>query len=454
MSHRILIIDDELGIRETLSGILEDEGYETVAVETAKQAEAVISRERFDLAILDIWLPDGDGLELLERLRASHFDRPIVMISGHANIDTAVKAIRLGAYDFLEKPLSLSRVVLTVQHALEQSHLARQVDALSTGLAEGELLIGESAAMKALKDELVVAARSDSRLLITGENGTGKELVARQVHRLSGRAHRPFVAVNCAAIPEELIESELFGHVRGAFTGATSNRRGRFEQADTGTLFLDEIADMSLMTQAKVLRVVEEQRFEPVGGQKAISVDVRLLAATNKDLEEEIRAGRFREDLYFRLAVIPLRVPALRDRREDIPRLIQHFLGMFTGQDGRPPKTTELPAMDRLTDYAWPGNVRELRNLIERLSIMVADKHITVGDLPLPIRGETTDRVRAVVDPEASLKEARDAFEKKFIESRLKSFGGNVSQTARALGIERSHLHRKMRSLDIEVERG
>ncbi len=453
MSQRILIIDDEIGIRETLAGILEDEGYEAVAVETAKQAEAIIRRESFDLAILDIWLPDGDGLELLERLRAGHFDRPIVMISGHANIDAAVKAIRLGAYDFLEKPLSLSRVVLTVQHALEQSQMARQLDALSTGLAQGELLIGESESMQQLKDQLVVAARSDSRILITGENGTGKELVARQVHRLSGRAHRPFVAVNCAAIPEELIESELFGHVRGAFTGATANRRGRFEQADGGTLFLDEIADMSLKTQAKVLRVVEEQRFEPVGGQKAISVDVRLLAATNKDLEEEIREQRFREDLYFRLAVIPLKVPALRERREDIPRLIDHFLGQFTGHDGKPPKTTEKPALDRLTDHSWPGNVRELRNLVERLSIMVQGDTIGVGDLPPPMRNENTGNLRAVVDPEASLRDAREAFEKKFIESRLKAFGGNVSQTAKALGVERSHLHRKLKAFGIEVER-
>ncbi|MEM1244827.1 MAG: sigma-54 dependent transcriptional regulator [Acidobacteriota bacterium] len=453
MTSRILIIDDEIGIRETLSSILQDEGYEAVAVETAKQAEAIIGREHFDLAILDIWLPDGDGLDLLERLRASHFDRPIVMISGHANIDSAVKAIRLGAYDFLEKPLSLSRVVLTVQHALEQSQLVRQLDALSTGLEQDELLIGESDGMTELKEQLAMAARSDSRLLITGENGTGKELVARQVHRLSGRAHRPFVAVNCAAIPEELIESELFGHVRGAFTGATSNRRGRFEQADSGTLFLDEVADMSLMTQAKVLRVVEEQSFEPVGGQKTVNVDVRLLAATNKDLEAEIAAGRFREDLFFRLAVIPLKAPALRERREDIPRLIEHFLALFASKEGRAPMSIERPALERLIDYPWPGNVRELRNLTERLSIMVSGDAISVRDLPPPIRGENTDRVRTAIDPSATLKDAREAFEKSFIESRLKANGGNVSQTAKALGIERSHLHRKMRSLGIEADR-
>ena len=454
MNANILIVDDEAGIRETLGGILEDEGHTAASVETADAAAVEIERGNFDLLLLDIWLPDRDGLELLQELRAKGFDRPIIMISGHGNIDTAVKAIRLGAFDFLEKPLSLSRVVLTVQHALEQRRLAREVSSLSKRLEQAELLIGESPAMVELKEQLTVAAQSDSRILITGENGTGKELVARQIHRLSSRAQEPFVAVNCAAIPEELIESELFGHVKGAFTGASRDRRGRFEQANGGTLFLDEVGDMSLKTQAKVLRVLEEQRFERVGHTTPIDVDVRVLAATNKDLEEEIAENRFREDLYFRLAVIPLAVPPLRERREDVPILIEHFLAHYASEVGRPVKKVERPALDRLVDYAWPGNVRELRNLAERLMIMTAGAEIGVKDLPPALRGEVSDRLRKLVDDDfGSLREAREAFERRYIEQRLRESEGNVSRAAKALGIERSNLYKKLRSYGIEVER-
>ncbi|HLX08660.1 MAG TPA: sigma-54 dependent transcriptional regulator [Thermoanaerobaculia bacterium] len=460
--ERILIVDDEAGIRSTLSGILEDEGYGVAAVGTAAEATARLGAEAFDAVLLDLWLPDRDGMELLSEVR----DQPVIVISGHATVDTAVKATRLGAYDFLEKPLSLSRVVVTVQNALERGRLARELRQLSDRLARAEPLLGGSPPMQRLKAELATAARSESRILILGENGTGKELVARQVHRLSGRSQGPFVEVNCAAIPEDLIESELFGHVRGAFTGAVGDRPGRFEQADGGTLFLDEIADMSLKTQARVLRVLQEQRFERVGGSAPIRVDVRVLAATNKDLEEEIRQGRFREDLYFRLAVIPLRVPPLRERAEDVPILVAHFVALFAHETKQRPKAIDGDALRRLREYSWPGNVRELRNLVERMMIMVPGPTIGVADLSAAVRNagdgsggpargdEAAGGGRAPWDADyPSLREARDAFEKYFIERQLAALDGNVSRTAQLLGLERSNLYRKMRAYGIEVER-
>jgi two-component system nitrogen regulation response regulator NtrX len=456
--ERILIVDDEAGIRSTLSGILEDEGYGVAAVGTAAEATARLGAEAFDAVLLDLWLPDRDGLELLSELR----DQPVIVISGHGTVDTAIKATRLGAYDFLEKPLSLSRVVVTVQNALERGRLARELRQLSDRLVRAEPLLGGSPQMQRLKAELATAARSDSRILILGENGTGKELVARQVHRLSGRSHGPFVEVNCAAIPEDLIESELFGHVRGAFTGAAGDRPGRFEQADGGTLFLDEIADMSLKTQARVLRVLQEQRFERVGGTATIRVDVRVLAATNKDLEEEIRQGRFREDLYFRLAVIPLKVPPLRERAEDVPNLVAHFVALFAHELKQRPKTVDREALRLLKEYSWPGNVRELRNQVERMMIMVPGGTIGAGDLSAAIRGagapqEGSGReavARALWEADyPSLREARGAFEKHFIERKLAELEGNVSRTAQALGLERSNLYRKMRAYGIAVER-
>lgn len=450
---RILIVDDEAGIRQTLRGILEDEGHSVTAAADAVSGQALMASDGFDLVLLDVWLPDRDGLEILEELREGEFQTPVIVISGHGNIDTAVKAMRIGAHDFLEKPLALNRVVVSVENALERNRLERQVRELSNRLDPERQLIGDSPPMRQLKDELKLAARAESRILITGENGTGKELVARRIHNLSRRRNRAFVEVNCAAIPEELIESELFGHIKGAFTGASENRRGRFERADGGTLFLDEIADMSLNTQAKVLRVLEEQRFERVGGSEPIEVDARVLAATNKNLEEdELPAGRFREDLYFRLAVIPLHVPALRERREDIPALIDHFLQRFAAEAGRRPKTVDAQALERLVAYAWPGNVRELRNLSERLMIMAPGDVVMEGDLPPRVRG--ADAIAQVGNDYASLKEARETFERLYIERRLGAAGGNVSQTARDLGVDRRHLYRKLQAYGIDPERG
>jgi two-component system nitrogen regulation response regulator NtrX len=474
--ERILIVDDEAGIRSTLAEILRDEGYDTTAAGSVEETHIELQRGFYDLAILDIWLPDGDGLDLLAEMRRDHAETPVLMISGHATIDTAVKALHQGAYDFLEKPLSLSRVLVTVQNALDHSRLARELRQLEERFDRTEVLVGESAVMQRLRQELKTAAQSDSRILITGENGTGKELVARQVHRLSRRRDNPFIEVNCAAIPEELIESELFGHRKGAFTGAISDRRGRFEQADGGTIFLDEIADMSMKTQAKVLRALEEQRFQRVGGAELVSVDVRVLAATNRDLEDEIRAERFRHDLFFRLAVIPIQVPPLRERAEDVPLLAQHFLNHFAEELGRRPKRIDAEALAVLQSYAWPGNVRELRNVIERMMIMVEDAVIGPENLPPGMR-RTRERVVSgdgsglgalaagndstapgptpLTGPGdyASLKAARDAFEAEFIRRKLAEHDGNVTRTAEALDIQRSHLYRKLRALGIPVDR-
>ena len=455
MTPRILIIDDAEGVRRSLEDILGDEGYRVLGVSTAAEARASMAREAVDLVLLDLHLPDSDGLELLAELGQDFDDLAVIVITGHGNVDSAVEATRLGAYDYLEKPLSMSRVLLTVRHALERARMNRRLEVLSSHLQRSEKMIGESPPMRRLKSQLARAASSDSRILVMGENGTGKELVARQAHQLSPRASQPFVEVNCAAIPEELIESELFGHVKGSFTGASADRAGRFEQADGGTLFLDEIADMSIKTQAKVLRVLQEQRFERVGGTTSLQVDVRVLAATNKDLETEIREGRFREDLYFRLAVIPLHVPPLRERHGDIPRLVEHFLARTSQDMGRRAKRMDASALEALERYDWPGNVRELRNFVERMQIMVPGDTIQLRDLPPNMRQESGDRMRGLLDESTlTLKEARATFEKRMIERRLEALGGNVSRTAHSLGIERSHLYRKIKAYHIDIERG
>jgi two-component system nitrogen regulation response regulator NtrX len=447
--RRVLVIDDEKAIRETLSEILSDEGYAVTAVESGDEGLRRFLDERFDLVFLDVWLRDGDGLSVLEAADGRLSDVPVVMISGHANVETAVRAVRLGAYDFLEKPLSLERVVLTAQKAIERRDLLAEV-ASFRGRRESEIaMLGESPPLRRLKEEIARVAPTDARVLVTGENGTGKELVARQIHRLSQRAELPLVEVNCAAIPEDLIESELFGHVKGSFTGAAEDRRGKFEEADGGTLFLDEVGDMSARTQAKVLRALQEGRFTRVGGSRPIASDARVLSATNKNLSEEIGRGAFREDLYFRLAVVPLPVPALRERTDDIPLLARHFLREASVRFGRKPKTLSPAAVEALQAYRWPGNVRELKNLIERMMILSPTEEIRREDLPAEIR----DRFDEGIAPDAPLRTARDDFERRYILAALKRHRGNVSRTAEALDLERSNLYRKLRAYGIEVER-
>jgi two-component system nitrogen regulation response regulator NtrX len=444
---KILITDDEPSIRTSLAHILEDEGHRCVLAESGEEAIAQFAREEFDLVFLDLWLPGIDGLSVLERIRNAGAP-PVIVISGHGNVEAAVRATRLGAYDFLEKPLSLERVLLTVNHALADRKLREQVRDLRRHLTLEELLIGESDAMKRLDQEIRSAAPVANRVLITGENGSGKEIVARTLHRLSPRADQPFIDVNCAAIPEELIESELFGHRKGAFTGAIDDRKGKFELADGGTLFLDEIGDMSLKTQAKVLRVLQEQTFQRVGGQQTIKVDVRVIAATNKDLAAEIQAGNFRSDLFYRLNVVPIEVPPLRARGNDVLLLGEHFLRRFAAVSGMPKKRLSAGAAARLKSYSWPGNVRELRNVTERLAILLPAETIEAGDVQLGTR-----EVAPEVPGNLTLREARDAFEKQYILSRLREFSGNISRTAEALGVERSNLYRKLHAYGIRVER-
>src|SRR5919199_1491456 len=387
MPDSILIVDDERGIRETLRAVLEDEGFAADAVATGEECLKALERRAFGCVLLDVWLPGIDGLETLKQLRAAGSECAVVMISGHGNIETAVRATKLGAYDFIEKPLSVEKTLLTVRNAIKQRTLERENEALAAELSDEYRMVGESVAMRALRKQIAAVAPTDGRVLIYGESGTGKELVARAIHAQSRRAGAPFVEVNCAAIPEELIESELFGHVRGAFTGATAAKRGKFELADNATLFLDEVGDMSQRVQAKVLRVLEAQRFAPVGSSAQVSVDVRVIAATNKQLDVEIERGNFRPDLFYRLNVIPFEVPPLRERLEDVPLLVEHFNQKFSHAYGKQPKRFEPEAVEALRNYSWPGNVRELRNTIERVVIMQAKQKVAASDLP-PLGGE------------------------------------------------------------------
>ncbi|HYN05802.1 MAG TPA: sigma-54 dependent transcriptional regulator [Vicinamibacterales bacterium] len=444
----ILIVDDEAGVRASLGAVLRDEGYTVDAVDSGEACLEQVARQPYDVILLDIWLPGIDGLAALERLRERRAEAQVIMISGHANIESAVRATKLGAFDFIEKPLSLDKTVLAVRNALRQGRLEVENRALRARVDRREVIVGTSEAMSRLRDQVAMAAPSNGRVLVSGENGTGKELVARQIHALSHRKAGPFVEVNCAAIPEELIESELFGHIKGAFTGAVADRRGKFETATGGTLFLDEVGDMSVKTQAKVLRALQEQVVEPVGGQSSVRVDVRIIAATNKDLAEEIRGGRFREDLYFRLNVIPIYVPPLREREDDVVRLADHFAAEFAREYGRRQKGFAPNAVELLRAYRWPGNVRELRNVIERLMIMVPGDVIAAADLAFLDIG--SDEVRTSTPASVGrLFEARDAWERDYILSALHAFDGNISRTADALGIERSNLYKKMRGLGI-----
>ncbi|MFQ5719175.1 MAG: sigma-54-dependent transcriptional regulator [Acidobacteriota bacterium] len=449
--HTILVVDDEAGVRTTLSGVLADDGFHVVLADGADAAMESIRTDPPAVVLLDVWMPGKDGLAILPEIRAAAPTAVVVMISGHGTIETAIKATRLGAFDFVEKPLSLEKILVTVRNAVRQSRLLVKQRILSRQLAGDEELIGEHAQIRALRKQILRAAPSAARVLIYGENGTGKELVARMIHRHSPRAGEAFIDVNCAAIPEELIESELFGHVRGAFTGATETKKGKFELADDGTLFLDEVADMSLKVQAKVLRVLQEQTFEPVGGSRRVTVDVRVIAATNKDLEQEIQEGRFREDLYFRLNVLPIVVPPLRTRGDDVLRLARHFAAQFASRYGKAPKEFTPAAASALCDYRWPGNVREVRNFVERVAILVETDVVDLADLPAVVRGRHPDTVLSLPDY-ASLREAREDIERRFIMKKIDETGGNVSRAAELLGVERSSLYRKMKQYGIRGE--
>jgi two-component system nitrogen regulation response regulator NtrX len=446
MSHSILIVDDESGIRQSLSSILREEGYQVEAVASGEECLAAVEAKPVDVVLLDIWLPGMDGLATLERLHQSERPPMVVMISGHGNIETAVRATKLGAFDFVEKPMSLEKTILVVRNALEHLRLEEENRRLRAEIEHSYRVIGDSVPMKALRQQIALTAPTNGRVLIYGESGTGKELIARALHSASLRNSNPFVEVNCAAIPEELIESELFGHRRGSFTGASEDKVGKFQKADGGTLFLDEVGDMSLKTQSKVLRVLEEQRFEPVGSNQAVTVDVRVIAATNKKLDDEIARGSFREDLFYRLNVIPFYVPALRERIEDLPILARHFLGEFCRAYGRKPKELSEAALDVMLRYPWPGNVREVKNLIERLVIMCPQVRIEPHHLPPELfRGAA----RSPQQPYATLHEARAAYEREFILRKLEENQWNMTRTAAAIGLERSHLYRKMKALGI-----
>ena len=450
MRKRILVVDDEVGIRESLAGILEDEGYDVDAVENSEDCMRRLQTKAYSVVLLDIWLPSIDGLETLEQIsRLDESQRPVVvMISGHGTIEAAVKATKLGALDFLEKPLSLEKVMVTVKNAFKHRRLLAENTNLRAQLPSRYDIVGESVQVKALRQQLALMAPTNGRILIFGESGVGKELVARALHAESLRSASAFIEVNCAAIPEELIESELFGHRKGSFTGAHEDKTGKFQKADGGTLFLDEVGDMSLKTQAKVLRVLEEQRFEPLGSAKTVQVDTRVIAATNKDLEGEIEQGNFREDLFYRLNVIPFHVPPLRERVEDIPLLAEYFLDAFCLAYGRQRRRLTPEATEVLRARNWPGNVRELRNLMERVIIMTTRLEVGIDELGLSNERRARDGGQTH-GGFASLEEARKAYERNYVLETLKELGGNMSRTARALGLERSHLYRKMKALGI-----
>jgi two-component system nitrogen regulation response regulator NtrX len=454
----ILVVDDEKDIRDSLDGVLRDEGYRVVTCGNADDALARLDVSLPDAVLLDIWMPGMDGVDTLAEMKRRYPALPVIMISGHGTIDTAVKTTKLGAFDFIEKPLSLDKVVLTINHALERKRLIDENRALRDKVEEEYRIIGDTPVMKKLTADIRRAAPASSWVLITGENGTGKEFVARNIHLLSERASSRFVEVNCAAIPEELIESELFGHEKGAFTGAVARKVGKFDLADKGTIFLDEIGDMSLRTQAKILRILQEQSFERVGGTEKITVDVRVIAATNKDLPAEIKSGNFREDLYYRLNVIPFRMPPLRERRDDVPLFIDYFLREYSRKTAVDAPRMSDEALRALKAYDWPGNVRELRNLMERLVIMSESGVIGLSDLPqyvisgreAPATGEALIMADTIVVAD-TLREARADFEKAFILKKLAEHGGNIARTAEAIGVERSHLYRKIKAFGIDM---
>jgi len=451
----ILIIDDEPGIRTVLRDVLEDEGYTVLAAEDGIQGLAELAANSVDLVFLDVWLPHMGGIDVLKRIREQFPDIEVVMISGHANISLAVQATKMGAFDFLEKPLSLDRTMTVARNAIVLEDLRRENRTLKNSIFMDDRMVGSSPGMTAVRELIDQAARSDSRILILGENGTGKELVARDIHARSGRAGGPFVELNCAAIPENLMESELFGHEKGAFTSALQRRRGKVEMAHRGTLFLDEIADMSLVTQAKVLRVLQEMRFERVGGEESISVDVRVISATNKDIQEQIRAGRFREDLFFRINVVPITVPPLRDRIEDMPELTAYFMEKFKRPSAQEPKIVSPEGMRALCSYHWPGNIRELKNFVERVNIMEEEHVISASSVKSFLGAVPHEEANGALAAYRgmTLGQARDSFERDLIEEKLRENGGNISRAAETLGLYASNLHSKMKKLRITAEK-
>jgi len=450
MFNSILVVDDERGIRETLRGVLEDEGFDVEAVESGEACLKSVEENSFACILLDVWLPKIDGLETLKRLREQGNDSAVVMISGHGNIETAVNATKLGAFDFIEKPLSIEKTVLTVRNAIKQRELERVNQNLAEQLSQEYEMVGDSIAMRALRKQIAIVAPTDGRVLISGESGSGKELVARAIHAQSKRKNAPFVEINSAAIPEELVESELFGHAKGAFSGAIVAKKGKFELADGATLFLDEIGDMSPRVQAKMLRVLEEQSFAPVGSNTPVKVDVRVISATNKRLDNLIEDGNFRADLFYRLNVIPFQIPPLRERPEDVPLLIEHFNRKFSTDYGKKPKDFTTEAIDALQNYVWLGNVRELRNTIERVVIMISKQKISADDLP---EFNEKNETPAASFRFPSFKEANDAYQREFILHKLAEADGNVSKAADAMGVDRSHLYRRMKNLGISFEK-
>jgi two-component system nitrogen regulation response regulator NtrX len=451
MAKTILVVDDETSILRSLEGILSDEGFETICAESGPRALEKTEDTIPDLVLLDIWMPDMDGIEVLTKIKEQYPFLPVIMMSGHGSIETAVKATKQGAYDYIEKPLSIEKLLLAINNAIDYHRLEEEVRVLKEKQKASREITGQSKVIQQLREQIRIVAPTNAWVLILGDNGTGKEIVSHTIHGLSRRSHKPMVEVNCAAIPEDLIESELFGHEKGAFTGATVMKKGKFDMAHEGTIFLDEIGDMSLKAQSKTLRILQEQRFERVGGSRTIKVDVRVIAATNKDLETEIQKGRFREDLFFRLNVIPIRVPALRERSEDIGELAHVFIRDFCLQANVEPKELTQDALGILQRYEWPGNVRELKNLIERLMIMTPGRLIQAKDLPAPFNrsGDIKGSFDAALLYD-TLRQAKGEFERAYLERKLREFDWNISQTAEAIGIERSNLHKKIKAYGLD----
>ena len=454
--NTVLIIDDEPGIRSVLTDILEDEKYTVLSAGDGFEGLSILKEKTVDVVFLDIWLPNMGGIDVLKKIKTEYPETEVIVISGHANIDIAVKAVKLGAFDFLEKPLSLEKIITVTANAIKLESLKKENTYLKDSLFMEDRIIGESVGMKKIWERIHQSAPSDAKILITGDNGTGKELIARAIHRYSTRAKHPFVEVNCAAIPDTLLESELFGHEKGSFTSAVSRRRGKFELAHTGTLFLDEIADMSLSAQAKVLRAIQEMKFERIGGEQSISVNVRIIAATNKNIQEEIAKGRFREDLYYRLNVVPIHVPSLKERTEDIKLLIDYFMDRFNLTPDVQPKTISPEGLETLKNYSWPGNIRELKNFIERINIMT-DENVIQKDTVIHFLNETigTDEKDTSFKEFDGMKlnEAKELFERTFLIRKLEKHRYNISRTAENLGIYPSNLHGKIKKFGIEIKR-